>query len=77
MEFHIPTFFLPAFHLPVITSHLMFDTGTRSHLFLSEDNARSHSLPEELALVHHYSAVYVAIYTQINLQRASVSSKCK
>lgn len=77
MEFHVPTFFLSAFHLPVITSHLMFDTGTRSRICLSEDNARSHSLSEELALVHHYPAVYVAIYTQIHLQRAPVSNKCK
>lgn len=71
-EFHTPTFFLPAFYLPVITSHLMFDTGARSHLCLFE----ACSLPEELALVHHYPALYVAIYTQIptHLQRALVSS---
>lgn len=46
----------------------MFDTGTRPCLWLFKANARSCSLPEELALVHHYAAIYVAIYTQIPTQ---------
>lgn len=46
----------------------MFGTGTSLRLCLFKANAISHSLPEELALVHHYVAVYVAIYTQIPTQ---------
>lgn len=46
----------------------MFGTGAMLRLCLFKANAISHSLPEELALVHHYVAVYVAIYTQIPTQ---------
>lgn len=46
----------------------MFDTGTRPRLCSFKADARSRSLLEELALVHHYTAVYVAIYTQIPTQ---------
>lgn len=46
----------------------MFDTGTKPHLRLFKANARSRSLPEELALVHRCAAVYVATYTHIPTQ---------
>lgn len=59
---------LPAFYLPDVSFHLTFDTGTRPHLCLLKAHAWSDGLSEELALVRHHIAGYLAIQTQIPTQ---------
>lgn len=70
---------LPTAQHATVTPHLVFDTGTRPRLCLFKANTRSRSLPKELAQVHHYAAVCVAIYTQIPTQLHGVyfSDWCK